>query len=395
MSATALIKFVQGAVTGPNGQMLVGALGAFTVENSDNTGVQSWQIDLYYVPPGSVIAESTPYASNDSSNTPSASIAADVTGSWRVGLKVWDVPDRDGPPIDTDIRIFAVPEPTNGTIIPPPQLSPPPINETNPTKPDEFNVGGQGNGWAGSGNGDGLLNDTLRKLDAGEFGGLPAGTSPEDGFIVAWSESEMSYVLTPRSGLTITSFAHTPVLFEWGQTVSAPSFSASYNVTPATAHLTNSANAEDVNASAHPTTLASAQNYTNTVVNGTVTFTLTAAIVGSPSVQALLVFAWGQNVYFGVAVPGTINATFVLALTAALQTSRSKTFTVTATTLQNIYYAWPTRLGTALFSVGGFGGGFTILTTTLAITNGQGKIENYTVAVSDLAGLGLTTVVAA
>lgn len=177
MSAAALIKFTQGVTVGPNGQMIVGTTGNFTVSNSDDTDIESWQVDLVYVPPGSSLSVSAPYQSNDSSPTPSVTIDADVTGCYRLVLKVWDVPGRAGPPTDTDIRVFGIPE-TNGTLIPPAQLDPEPLDD----KPDEFNLSGNLNGWAGNGVSDGLLNHTLKRLDA--LLGAGAGASGPNGLAV-------------------------------------------------------------------------------------------------------------------------------------------------------------------------------------------------------------------
>lgn len=166
--SVALIKFLQGAVTGPNGQMIVGTVGNFTVANSNNAGVGSWQIDLVYVPPGSARSLATPLAHNDSGSTPTVVIAADVSGCYRVVLKVWNAAGRSGLPDDVDIRVFGVPE-AQGTIVPPSQVDP---EELDPAKkPNEMNLAGNLNGWAGGGAGDGLMNDTLKKLDAGVFSG--------------------------------------------------------------------------------------------------------------------------------------------------------------------------------------------------------------------------------
>lgn len=379
MSAVALIKFVQGATVGPSGQALIGAVGSFTVENSDNAGVLSWQIDLLYVPPGSAAMSSTPYALNDAGSVPSADIAGDVTGCWRVRLKVWDVPGRDGPPIDTDIRVFGIKEPTHGILVPCPQLNPPPINETNPTKPDEFNFAGNQNGWAGNGSGDGLINDTLKRLDAGVFAGLPPGTAPDDGFVVTWDNALSSYVLTPRNGLNILSFLHSPTLLEWGQTLATPAFTASYSTPPTTAFLTNSADSESINASAHPTTLASGHNFPNTVVNATVSFFLDATLTGTPAQRATLTFVWGQRSYAGVVAAGASTATLVSSATYnALGTGRAFSFTITDDGTHKGQIYLPARYGTPTLKDRSTGLGIALtLLGTATHANAQGQSENY------------------
>jgi hypothetical protein len=169
MAATALIKFTQGLTIGANGQALKGVIGtAVNVLNSDNTDVASWQIDLVYVDPSSAVVPATPYAFDDSGSVASATFTPDVRGSYRFVLKVWDVPNRIGDPIDTDIRVFAVPE-VNGLVVPAAQLWPrplPPIASGEPgAKEAEFNFGGQTYGWAGNGINDGLLGELIRRID--------------------------------------------------------------------------------------------------------------------------------------------------------------------------------------------------------------------------------------
>lgn len=170
MAATALLRFSQGPIVGANGQALKGVIGtAVLVQNSDNLDVASWQIDLVYVDPASAVVPATPYAFSDAGNTPTATFTPDVRGCYRLVLKVWEVPNRVGPPVNTDIRIFAVPE-INGFVVPAAQLWPnplPPIGSGSPNeKPSEFNFGGQAAGWAGDGSSDGLLNALVRRVDS-------------------------------------------------------------------------------------------------------------------------------------------------------------------------------------------------------------------------------------
>ena len=67
-----------------------------------------------------------------------------------------------------------------------------------------------------------------------------------------------------------------------------------------------------------------------------------------------------NGVYYGVSeIPEEVNNTFILSLSRSLQGSRTKTFSTTSTEDQYIWYAFPSRYGTPVFSVGGFDGGFT------------------------------------
>lgn len=76
-----------------------------------------------------------------------------------------------------------------------------------------------------------------------------------------------------------------------------------------------------------------------------------------------------------------------------LSNSKSKTFSVTAGAGEYIIFAYPTRLGTATFTVGGFEGGFQS-PETVSVTTASGYTENFYVYRSQNSGLGSTTVVA-
>src|SRR6185436_15089637 len=109
MAVNASLKFTQNAATPGAGLAMKGVTGlTVTVNNVNTTSIASWQIDLVYTPPGSAVAVATPLAFNDNGNTPSATFTPDVTGSYRLVLKLWSVINRAGNPDDTDIRVFAV-----------------------------------------------------------------------------------------------------------------------------------------------------------------------------------------------------------------------------------------------------------------------------------------------
>lgn len=173
MAAVALIKFRRDnstPTTFPDGRAIVGAVGhQIRVWNSSNTDVASWQVDLVYVPPDSVIPVATPLAFSDVSNTPDSGVVTlDATGGYRFVLKVWDVPNRIGAPTSVDIRNVLVPE-TSGFISPPsalwPAPLPPPQSLLPDAKPEENNINGQTSGWAGTG-ADGLLTHLIRQAAA-------------------------------------------------------------------------------------------------------------------------------------------------------------------------------------------------------------------------------------
>lgn len=169
MAASALIKFTQGLVVGADGEAQLGVAGtSVSLTNVDNTDVGSWQFDLAYADPRGSLVATTDWAHGDGSS-PAATFEPDTNGSFRWVLKVWAAPGRVGDPASVDIRVFNVPEP-NGMIVPPAQLWPLPLPDPQSgdakAKPNEMNFGGQVNGWAGLGSGDGLLNDVVQRVDA-------------------------------------------------------------------------------------------------------------------------------------------------------------------------------------------------------------------------------------
>jgi hypothetical protein len=142
MAAVADIKFTQGPNTDVAGRAVAGTLtdGVCNISNGDNTDVHSWEIELLYSPPGSAVVPGV--LASATSNTPAAAFTPDVTGSYRVRERVWDVFGV----MNEDIRNFGVPN-FRGIIIPPYQNDPLPIDVS--LKADEMNFSGQAFGWAG------------------------------------------------------------------------------------------------------------------------------------------------------------------------------------------------------------------------------------------------------
>ena len=99
-----------------------------------------------------------------------------------------------------------------------------------------------------------------------------------------------------------------------------------------------------------------------------------------------------NGVYYGVSeIPEEVNNTFILSLSRSLQGSRTKTFSTTSTEDQYIWYAFPSRYGTPVFSVGGFDGGFT-KAASISFINASGYTEEYAVYRSDNSNLDTKTI---
>lgn len=181
MPATALLKFSQGPSIGADGEAFIAATGsAVVIENSDNTDVASWRIELLYGPPGS-LSEQTPgvpttIASHAADGTPTTNLTPEALfyGCYRIRLTVWDAAGFTGAS-DIDIRNIAVPTPNKNLILSPFQKLPNPLpllGTGEPgEKPHELNFEGQSWGWAGGDyNGTSvnfrLINDALLELDS-------------------------------------------------------------------------------------------------------------------------------------------------------------------------------------------------------------------------------------
>lgn len=210
MAAIALLKFVQGATTGPDGEALYCTTGTqVDVSNVSNVDVASWQIDLLYTPPGSGVAVATPLAFSNTATAPAASFTPDVAGCFRVRLTVYESAGRVGVS-NVDIRNVIVRTSKHGWVLPPFQDLPLPLpllGSSEPgEKPNELNVGGQALGWHG-GNSDGLLHNILKEIDESNFDIIPDPDTTNQVFAtfnIGYREP-MSVVVGPVGDLVFTN----------------------------------------------------------------------------------------------------------------------------------------------------------------------------------------------
>ncbi len=129
-------------------------------------------------------------------------------------------------------------------------------------------------------------------------------------------------------------------------------------------------------------------------VTGTRVFTLTAQ-KGAVTDTEVITHTFYNRRFWGVSTvaSGFTEANVEALAGTELSNAVSKTFSVTPGATEYIVYAYPARLGTATFTVGGFEGGFSA-PETVSITNGFGFTENFYVYKSVNLNLGATTVVA-
>lgn len=227
------------------------------------------------------------------------------------------------------------------------------------------------------------------QLDAGS--GFSPGGTPAAGDVVKWNGS--AAVWGGADAFSITAFAATAAVLEVGATATNPAFTAAENRTPTTLTLTNTDNGESKDVHATPTSFSSSQSYTKTGNNATVTFTITGSDGVSPANRSASI-AWRPRVYWGVAAHGLNNEAGIEGLaSSALQSSRVASHTVNATGSTRVYWAAPASYGTPTFTVGGFSGGFSLVSNTISVTNANGVNQLYQLWESDSAGLGAITVV--
>ena len=186
--------------------------------------------------------------------------------------------------------------------------------------------------------------------------------------------------------IAINSFTNNVGTVEMGSTVTDVTLNWSCNKTPTSLTL----DGEPLTAT-DTSKVLSGQSITQNK-----TWTLKATDEKSASAQKTTSIQFLNGVYYGVssvADAGSINSAFILGLTKNLAGSKTKTFTVNAGSGEYIYYAVPKRFGKVSFNVGGFDGGFTLL-TTISFTNASSYSEEYDVYKSDNPSLGNTTVTA-
>ncbi len=235
-----------------------------------------------------------------------------------------------------------------------------------------------------------LATDAATKGYVDSAGGFsPAGSQIEGytiksfGGIPTWA---------PSSAYSITSFALVTPVLEVGAASVNPAFSAAHSGTPTSLTLTNGDDAESKDVHATPNSFASSVTRTKSVNNASTVYTLTGSDGLSSANRSASQF-WRPRVFWGTGAAGGNTEAFIEALAnSELLASRVKTFTDNASGSLRIYFAIPASYGTPTFTVGGFSGGFSLVSASITVTNAFGVTQNYALYVSDTPGLGSTTV---
>jgi hypothetical protein len=171
--------------------------------------------------------------------------------------------------------------------------------------------------------------------------------------------------------IRINSFTASSTNYEKGASATV-TLNWSVNKTPTTQTINNVA------------VTGNTQSYTG--VTDSTTYTLAVSDGDTNDVQsASVVFA--NHIYYGKAV----NLSSVNTLNSVVSDEIARRFTVTAGEGEYIIYAIPARLGSAVFYVDNWEGGFDA-PVEQTITNASGYSETYKVYKSTNANLGTTTV---
>lgn len=247
--------------------------------------------------------------------------------------------------------------------------------------------GGGGSGSCGS-----CLLDDLADVNA---------PSPDSNDVLMWNGSE--WVSVPEGttfAFSIASFSDsisstveigTGVWKSTGQVT----FTATYSNGPPTISTVTLASWSGTgllmdNAGLGPTVSTQAVSYPS--VAGTRIFTLSAR-KGAETDTDTITHTFVNRVWYGLTTntSGYTEAIIEGLATSTLSNNKARTINVTPGAGQYIAYAYPSRLGTATFSVGGFAGGFQS-PETVSVLNGFGFTEDFYFYRSTNANLGATEV---
>jgi hypothetical protein len=257
------------------------------------------------------------------------------------------------------------------------------------------------------------------RLDVIEAGSGPDLTDLEDR--VTQLEDDVANLLPPLSGVQYAALVENPIgttgwlclrpsflcpdfvissfaidsgnLIEVGNTLSNPSFTASYTSAPTSATIIDDDGGLSQDVSGTPNNFSYTGSYTKNLYGSQVSWDLDVGD-GIQTDMDSVTKTWTQLVFWGVGPAGGNSEAFIEALANnALDTNRNRTFTVNAGGAEKIYFAYRSAYGPATFTIGGFDGGFFQVSSTISVTNSFGFTENYRLYESDNLGLGSTTVV--
>lgn len=180
--------------------------------------------------------------------------------------------------------------------------------------------------------------------------------------------------------VSITKFTVEPASAEMGATIQSVNLTYTINKTPAKLYL----DGEEMTPASFGGVKLNALALT-----ADKTWTLKAVDERNAEATKQVTLKFDNNVYYGVAA--NLTEENASALTAVRTNTRKRTINVNAAAGEYVWYCLPVRLGACTFTVGGFDGGFDLVSTQ-DVTNDSGYTESYNIYRSANAGLGSTTV---
>ena len=169
--------------------------------------------------------------------------------------------------------------------------------------------------------------------------------------------------------ISITSFSHNAGTKEMGDTVTGVTLNWATNKKPTT--LTLDGEPLDV------TLKSKALSGLNITLANNKSWTLKATDERGAMATATVGVSFQNGIYYGAAaVPATIDSAFIMSLAnKQLRSTKNQTVTIAGGDGLYAWYAYPARLGTSLFNIGGFDYEYEV--KTVPFTNIFGFHENY------------------
>lgn len=170
------------------------------------------------------------------------------------------------------------------------------------------------------------------------------------------------------------------------------SFTAAYTNGPATSATISKSGWSNLVLFAPYTSVVNAQGVNYPSVGASASFTLNAS-AGAENASSSRSIAFYNNIFWGVSSKASsfLESDVEGLASYSVSNSKGRSITVAPGVGEYIIYAFPVRLGTVVFWVGGFEGGFQA-PETVSLTNSAGYTEDYYVYRSTNAALGSTTV---
>jgi hypothetical protein len=167
--------------------------------------------------------------------------------------------------------------------------------------------------------------------------------------------------------ISISSLSHNAGTKEVGSTLTSVTLTWQTNKTPTTLKLDGVA----IDAKVTSTTLSSLKITSNK------TWTLKATDERGAEASKSTTASFQNGIYYGAkAVPATIDSAFIMGLgKKELSGTKNRTVSVTGGDGLYFWYAYPKRLGTSLFNIGGFDYEYGL--ETVSFTNAYGYEEDY------------------